>query len=616
MNGCAKWFVSLLSCVVATLSFSPQVSADDSQWMEIRSPHFSVVTDAGEHRGREVAMRFEQMRGVFGTLMVKANVNLPVPLQIVAFRNTKELRQFAPLWNGKPTRVAGLFQGGGDRSFIMLDMSVENPWSVVFHEYAHQLMNGNLSVRMDPWFEEGFAEYFSSIEVDGKEARVGKVPQYEYQVMRQQASMRIADLFKIQGNSKTYNENGDHQTVFYAESGMLVHYVYDNQLLLEVGTYFHLKDQNVSVEDAIQQAFGMSAPQFDKVLRDYVTSGRCRYFPVRTPANIDSRTYTVKPLSIPDSSAILADIHLHSRDYLDQSMTEFQAVLKADPNNAAACRGMGYAYLQKRDFDQAGQYFRRSSQADSKDPRVHYYSALLMSREANFTDRSELPVMIKELETSIALDPNFGDAYALLAFAQAYGPDPAKGLETMRKAILINPRNENYQFNLAQMYLTDQKFDAAIALLRILQKTQDPILAQRVAVSLSEAQESKASREAVLTSPNPPLGAQSILVRRSGSLTPEVESAAAGETITTLPSGGPAKFLKGTITAVDCSAPPSAVLTIASGTSTWTMKAADSTRVILIGADQFSCAWNKQKVAVNYRKTGADSGSIISLEIQ
>jgi len=38
--------------------------------------------------------------------------------------------------------------------------SVENPWSVVFHEYAHRLMDGNLTVRTDPWFEEGFAEFF------------------------------------------------------------------------------------------------------------------------------------------------------------------------------------------------------------------------------------------------------------------------------------------------------------------------------------------------------------------------------------------------------------------------------------------------------------------------
>ncbi|MBI3645107.1 MAG: collagenase [Acidobacteriales bacterium] len=143
-----------------------------------------MITDAGEKRGRDVALHFEQMRSVFGALMTKANVNLSVPLQIVAFRNTKEMRQVAPMFNGKPTEVAGLFQGGEDRSFIMLDMSVENPWSVVFHEYAHRLMDGNLEFRTDPWFEEGFAEYFSSIEVDNKEARVGKIPAETYEILQ------------------------------------------------------------------------------------------------------------------------------------------------------------------------------------------------------------------------------------------------------------------------------------------------------------------------------------------------------------------------------------------------------------------------------------------------
>ena len=135
-----------------------------------------------------------------------------MPLQIVAFRNAKEFRQFVPLWNGKPVQLAGLFQGGQDRSFIMLDMSTENPWSVVFHEYAHQLMNGVLTARVDQSFEEGFAEYFSSIEVDSKEARVGKVPEDEYQVLQQNGVMKIADLFREQQNSSTYNESGSHRT--------------------------------------------------------------------------------------------------------------------------------------------------------------------------------------------------------------------------------------------------------------------------------------------------------------------------------------------------------------------------------------------------------------------
>src|ERR1700674_660683 len=154
----------VLACMVLVCSFVLPCYGDGPQWVDVRSPHFSVITDGGDKRGREVAMRFEQMRAVFGAHMVKAKVNMAVPLQIVAFRNTKEFRQFAPLWHGKPTQLAGLFQSGEDRSFIMLDLSIENPWTVVFHEYAHQLLNGNTTQARDPWFEEGFAEYFSTIE--------------------------------------------------------------------------------------------------------------------------------------------------------------------------------------------------------------------------------------------------------------------------------------------------------------------------------------------------------------------------------------------------------------------------------------------------------------------
>src|ERR1700746_3734045 len=95
--------------------------ASEPQWVEVRSPNFSVITDAGEKKGRDVALHFEQMRSVFGTLMTKANVNLPVPLQIVAFRNTKEMRQVAPIFKGKPTELAGLFQGGEAPRFLILD---------------------------------------------------------------------------------------------------------------------------------------------------------------------------------------------------------------------------------------------------------------------------------------------------------------------------------------------------------------------------------------------------------------------------------------------------------------------------------------------------------------
>ena len=74
--------------------------------------------------------------------------------------------------------------------------------------------------------------------------------------------------------------------------------------------------------------------------------------------------------------------------------------------------------------------------------------------------------MIKQLETAIALDPNFADPYSLLAFAQMYAGDPAKGLATIQKAVALSPRNEIYQFDLAQMYLNNRQPDPAIPILQ------------------------------------------------------------------------------------------------------------------------------------------------------
>jgi tetratricopeptide (TPR) repeat protein len=607
------WLVVLFA---ATLSAAPRVSAAEPQWIEIQSPHFSVITDAGEKRGREVAMRFEQMRAVFGALMTKANVNIPIPLQIVAFRNTKELRQIAPLWHGKPIQLAGLFEPGQDRSFIMLDMSVENPWTVVFHEYAHQLMNGVLTAEVDPWFEEGFAEYFSSIEVDSKEARVGKIPSEEYEILQQQGMMKIADLFKIQHNSSTYNENGGRRTVFYAESGMLAHYLYDNNLIPKLATYFTLKiDKNMPVEDAIQQSFGMSASQFDKELRNYVSGNRYRYYPIPNPPNIVSKDYAMKPLRSTDAKAVVADIHLHSPDYHEKAVDEFQEILKEEPNNAAACRGLGYAYLQKQDFGRAGEYFKRAAQGDSKDPRVHYYSALLMSNEGPLAGNSELPQMTKELEAAIVLDPSFADAYALLAFARMRAGDRPGALSMMLRAVSLSPRNENYRFNLSQMYLNNQQPEKAIAILEILRKSSDQQVALRAGELLRSVQEFQASTRAVHTVNPLPTRVIADRASMSGSVPAEATSTE-GANSEMIPSQAPIKFIKGTVQSVDCSAPPSATLRVVSEGKTWMMRIPDSKHALVLGAAEFSCDWNKQKVSLNYRETNNAAGTVVSVEVQ
>jgi hypothetical protein len=176
----------------------------------------------------------------------------------------------------------------------------------------------------------------------------------------------------------------------------------------------------------------------------------------------------------------------------------------------------------------------------------------------------------------------------------------------MQKAVSLSPRNENYQFNLAQMYLNNRKIDEGISILKVLSKSSDLEVAQRGAASLAQAQEFKASLEAARDTakriPEGPLIGNSMEREAPGS--------------TAVPDQSPIKFVKGTVVSVDCSATPSATLTVASGNKTWKMQVADSKHVLVLRADGFSCDWKKQKVALNYRETGDGAGTVVSIEVQ
>lgn len=629
-----RWVVVLLLTVFGVFSLARFARAGDAAWVEVKSPHFSVYTDAGERRGREVATRFEQMRVVFGQLMTNAKVNTPIPLQIVAFRNTKELKQVSPLWHGKPIDLAGLFMGSDDRCFILLDLSAENPWNTVFHEYAHQLMNGTLAIDLDPWFAEGFAEYFSSIEVDSHHANVGKIPPRTYDIIRLEGMMRVADLFRVRHDSAAYNETGDKRTVFYAESSMVVHYIYDNDLMPKVGTYFDLEhNKNLAVEDAIQQAFGMSAANFHKEIEKYVASNQFKYYAMKTPPEVETTGYSSHAMTATDAAAAMADIHAHSADYQAKAFTEFDDILKTDPENATANRGLGYSYLKKHDFDKARGFFERAAKADPKDPRVHYYAGMLLNMKGGLSE-SDLAFMTSEFKTAIALDPDFADSYMQLAYAQARAAQVDDAIASAKKAISLNPRNQQYYFNIAELYMQKGREGDALSIYRALTRSSDPSIASRASSMVERIQQMRASMEmenarresegnggmaqgSSLRSTDNSRGQtinRSVAVGDSSlQLNPAPPPTTPGQSSA---AGSSMRFLKGTIESVDCSSAPAASITVASAGKRWQMQVRDSKHVLVMGTTGFSCNWKGQKVALNYRETGELSGTVVTIEIQ
>jgi Flp pilus assembly protein TadD len=604
-----RFFSVVLLVSIVCVSLSNAYA--EAQWVEVRSPHFSVITDAGEKRGRDVALRFEQMRTAFGVIFQKVNVNISVPLQIIAFRGGKELKQYAPIYEGKPITLAGFFQQGEDRNFIAVDLSGENNWGTVFHEYAHLLINGNLPPT-PVWFDEGFAEYCSSLKMDKKEIDLGLIPPDLPQLLSESRWLKLVDLFNVGHESKIYNRD-DRRSTFYAQSWLTVHYMMSKRLMKQVAAYNTLvQDKHAPVTDAIRQAFGIEPEKLEKDIANYFSGGRATYFKAAAPPGSDQIEFTSNPLDEFQLKSILGDFDYHSRDYRERGIAAFREIVARQPNNEAANRGLGYAALQQGDLDKAAEHFQRAAASDIKDPRVHYFLAMMMTRKSvgPVSDDETRSAVIKELKTAISLDPNYADAYNLLGLTYSYADDEKLAVEFLNKAITLSPRNEMYMANLASVYFREQKLDEAITILKSLKESSNPQIA-------AMAQQNLQSIENYNSAVSQPTAIRQKLEEATAAASePRKVEAADSEVITLKPDSTPVKFMKGKLVSVDCGAAPSAILTVSSGGKTWRMTTRDSRKLVVIGADEFSCSWKNKNVAVNYRATAEGEGQLVSVELQ
>ena len=350
--------------------FAP--AAEQSPWIEFHSAHFTVVTDAGEKRGREVALRFEQMRAVFANLLGKERLSQPIPLTILAFKNDKAYYQLAPLVHtssgDQPTSAPGFFIPGTDQQFIVLNLFEDEPWHAVAHDLAHMLLNANYPPAQG-WFDEGLAEYFSSIRLDDRHVEIGGDPELQptiqedllgnqhdthpsqslTELLGAQVWISLPDLFAMKHDASNYNE-GTHHTLYYAESWMLMHYLIHQQKLPETGQYLGMVlNQHVPVEEAIQKAYGMSSLQLEQAVKDYFhtqaaliealdnarnkdpdpttnPTGTEQAYHFAAPVGPDDSSITEKAIPEDDERAIYAGVQLRVPDRRDAGLKELQTL--------------------------------------------------------------------------------------------------------------------------------------------------------------------------------------------------------------------------------------------------------------------------------------------------
>ncbi len=451
-----------LLVAVAAFSATPALAAKHETWVEVRSPHFVIVCNAGEKQARKTAVQFEQIRTLFRQVITIA-ANAPSPtITIFAVKDEGSLRQLLPeYWAKGHSHPGGIFFSRFSQFYaaIQLDAQGDNPYQVLYHEYYH-----SLSLPYFPglplWLAEGFANFFGNTRIGDKEAYLGQPSPGWIQQLRETRLIPLEVLFAVDHSSPYYNEQ-DKTSVFYAETWALVHYFMlgDNSSHRSMlFTYLKALSDGASQQDAAANAFG-DLKTLQKAIDRYVASSEFYQLTAPVPPRISDAELSARELSEAEADAYLGGFAA-VRGHTQEAKPLLEDAIRLDPNLALAYRNLALAEFFAGERTEALVSVSQAVALDSKNGVTRFLRAYLTVMTGGRTrNDSQLK---DDLRQTIAAEPNFAPPYSLLATVLADDEDrSAEALAMAQKAISLEPGTAAFQLNLAQVLMRMRRFDEA-----------------------------------------------------------------------------------------------------------------------------------------------------------
>jgi len=457
----------ILPAAVLFLSTVSSAREKPESWLQVKSPHFVVATDAGEKQGRRIADQFERMRSVFRALFPKLEIDPYSPIVVLAVRDDKDFRALEPVaYLAKGSlKLGGLFVRAPDKNYVLMKMDAEgeHPYATVYHEYTHLLLS-RAAEWMPLWMNEGLAEFYQNTDIHEKYAEFGQPSADNLQWLRQNPLLPLAALFAVDQKSPYYHEENK-GSVFYAESWALVHYIEImdfREKAHRLTDYSALVAQNVDPVSAATRAFGdLKRLQYE--LDGYVRGANYSQFRLTTASDVDDSVFKTEPMTATQADAVRADFLVYSERIAD-AQALLDHVLQADPNNVSALETKGFLEFRQNHLEEAKKWYAQAVRLDSQSFLANYYfAAIAMATDAP----SEREQVESSLRAAVRLNPSFAPAFDALAVClgkQGKNLDDARMMSLT--AISLDPSNIGYRINMANIYLAMQKAQKAIAVLR------------------------------------------------------------------------------------------------------------------------------------------------------
>jgi tetratricopeptide (TPR) repeat protein len=464
--------------LVLLLSLVPVTTRGTDNWVEVRSPHFTVTSNAGEREARKVADQFEQIRLMFHTAFAALKVDPPQPIIIIAAKNENTMKLYLPEeWEVKGhIHPAGMYQAGQDKDYVILRLDTEgtNPFHTLYHEYTHALLRLNFDY-LPVWLNEGLAEFFGNSTLGDKEIRTGSIDPSHLYILGERKLIPIQTLLEVDHNSPYYNES-DRASVFYAESWAVVHYLMmdpearQKQLLKSFLAAFNKSGDQVA---AATEALG-DLKKFGGKIESYARQRSFQVGVVKVGKESSDTKYTTRIVSVGEVLALRGDFYTH-HNRLEQALPILEEALKNEPNLPIAHEAMGFYRYLRQETKAADDEMVAAMKLGSTGFAPRYFHGLLLLREGGISEDS-IREARSNLEKAIQTNPQFAPAYEALSHTYPHTAEGQKlAVDAAARSVQLDPGTPRYSVNLTYLLInSDRDAEARILVKRLLASAGSP----------------------------------------------------------------------------------------------------------------------------------------------
>lgn len=488
------WVVAIL---LASTAAPPSAAAADT-WVEMQSPHFQALSNAGQGSTRNVLWQFEQIRAAMAALWPWMKTDLPKPILVIGAKDETTMRQLAPEYWARRGSIhpVSVWLTGADQHYMLIrtdqqgdDTLTLNPYTSAYFSYASLILNSSFDRELPLWFSLGLAGVLSNTIVRDKFILLGPPIPWHLEALRTQSRLSLKQLIGVTRTSPQYKQaNGREQ--FDAQAWAFVHFLMFGDKgahRSSINRFSNLLSSGKDADAAFTEAIG-PVDDLESPFAAYIQASIYSYSRVNIDAAGAGQNFQSHPASPADAAARLAAFHV-AMNRPTEARTLIDDAHKADPKNAAAFVSEGLLLDKTEKDDQALAAFVKAAEMGTTNAYAHYRAAVLRWAASPQPDDQTLKDIESSLARAVALNASFADAYARLAEVRSALKQPAaEVLPVLARAVELEPSSPWHRLTAARVFwrynnLADAR-KAAQAALTLADTDQERAEAQRLISAL------------------------------------------------------------------------------------------------------------------------------------